>query len=646
MNRTGRSGKGSECWTRSGRPANTIHGPRHRWGLAVLVAVVLQGVVMGQQPPAQPAQPAAQPQAQPQQPARPADALSGKTRLPVLGIAPKPDVQTLEKYKPFVQEVVDPDNTLDLIQGRPRLIILKQVPVRVQIANPDTADWELITDRELSVLGKEQGTTVLNLWFTDPQDPNRQIILSYLVRVLPDPGVRERLEQIYKALEAEINQAFPDSWVCLALVGDKLVVSGQAKDVAEAAQILRIVSANAPTEEQAQQLPLESAYRTRVNEELGGLLTPGLADYLVAGSQNVINLLRIPGEQQVNLKVTVAEVNRAAARSIGMNFSLTNNDGLTYFSHGTGGLLAGVGGGGGGIGGGGGGLGFGLGGLGSGLGFGLLGGQGGQGGLGGGGLGLGAANIVGNLDNGQVRLAINALRSLGYARTLAEPNLTTLNGQPAQFLAGGQFPIPIVTGFTAAGLQGVAFVPFGVQLSFTPYITDRDRIRITVSANVSTRDVGAGSIIAGAAVPGLTTRTFMTTVELREGQTLAIAGLIQNNLGANADRIPLLGDLPIFGNLWKFDRLTAGEQELVVLITPELVHPLEPKEVPPLPGSDLFEPGDLEFYVLGRLESRRSYDYRSPVMNDLHRMWRYRQCENLYILGPHGHSESAGMPVK
>jgi pilus assembly protein CpaC len=426
--------------------------------------------------------------------------------------------------------------------------------------------------------------------------------------------------------------------VCLALVGDKLVVSGQAKDVAEATQILRIVAANAPTEETARTLPLERAERTVVNEELGGLVAPGLRDFLAAGGQNVINLLRIPGEQQVNLKVTVAEVNRAAARSIGMNFSLTNDNGVTYFSHNTGGLLAS-----GAFGGGLGGLGGGLGGLGFGaLGPGGFGGGLGAGGFGGGlGAGIGAGNLVGNLDNGQVRLAINALRSLGYARTLAEPNLTTLNGQPAQFLAGGQFPIPIVTGFTAAGLQGVAFVPYGVQLSFTPYITDRDRIRITVAGNVSTRDVAGGALIAGAAVPGLATRNFQTTVELREGQTLAIAGLIQNNVGANADRVPLLGDLPLFGNLWKFDRLTAGEQELVVLITPELVHPLEPKEVAALPGSDLFEPGDLEFYLLGRLESRRSYDYRSPVMNDLHRMLRYRQCENLYILGPHGHSVPA-----
>jgi pilus assembly protein CpaC len=192
----------------------------------------------------------------------------------------------------------------------------------------------------------------------------------------------------------------------------------------------------------------------------------------------------------------------------------------------------------------------------------------------------------------------------------------------------------------------VAFVPFGVQLAFTPYITDRDRIRLDIAAAVSTRDNSGGTAIGGSNVPGLNTRNFSTTVELREGQTLAVAGLIQNNLGATSDRVPGLGDLPIIGNLWKFDRITTGEQELVVLITPELVHPMEPKEIPPLPGSDLFEPGDLEFYLLGRLESRRSYDYRSTVMSDIHRMARYRHCENLYIIGPHGHAEPPPPPKR
>ena len=112
-----------------------------------------------------------------------------------------------------------------------------------------------------------------------------------------------------------------------------------------------------------------------------------------------------------------------------------------------------------------------------------------------------------------------------------------MNGQSANFQAGGQFPVPVVTRLRLRpALQGVSFVPYGVQLSFTPYITDRDRIRLNIAANVSTRDLAAGVTTSAApSVPGLTTRNFQTTVELREGQTLAVAGLIQNNLGADAN---------------------------------------------------------------------------------------------------------------
>jgi pilus assembly protein CpaC len=199
--------------------------------------------------------------------------------------------------------------------------------------------------------------------------------------------------------------------------------------------------------------------------------------------------------------------------------------------------------------------------------------------------------------------------------------------------------VPTITGFTAAGLQGVEFIPFGVLVSFTPQITDKDRIRLNVAAVVSAPDQNLQANVGGTNVPGLQTRNFQTTVELREGQTLAVAGLMATTLNTNTDRVPLIGELPLVGQIARFDRTSAGEQELVLLITPELVHPMEPKEVPPIPGSDLFEPGDLEFYLLGRLESRRTYDYRSTVMNDLHRMKLYRHCEQIFIIGPHGHSD-------
>ena len=181
-------------------------------------------------------------------------------------------------------------------------------------------------------------------------------------------------------------------------------------------------------------------------------------------------------------------------------------------------------------------------------------------------------------------------------------------------------------------------------MNFTPTITDRDRVRLQVKADVSTRDTSTGTMINGSAVSGLNTRNFNTTVEMREGQTLSVAGLIQNNLAMATNRLPFFGDIPILNRLTGLDQAQAGEQELVILVTPELVSPLNKKEVPKLPGSDLFEPSDLEFYFYGIVESRRSRDYRSPVMNDPHRMWQYHQCEKTYIFGPVGHTDDPNYP--
>ena len=553
--------------------------------------------------------PTPMPSALPPQPAVPR--LSRLGTPAQLGGTPVPSAEELDEYKQFVDRVVDPRNTLDLIEGRARLIVLKAVPTRTQIADDGVAVLRQLEPQgtQLTVIGRRTGTTVLNLWFTDPAAKDKEKVLSYLVRVLPDPEVKERQEANYKGLEAELNTAFPRSRVRLSLVGDKLMVSGQAHDIFEAAQILRILRANAPGADQEAgvvqagagrpgRIPLSAAGPTgNLADPTRPDLTPGLEEYQTAGGPSVINTLRIPGEQQVMLRVTVAEVNRAAARSIGLDFSLFNSTGTRVAANLTGQLAGQVA-----------------------------------------GAAAGAANLPISLDNGRVAVAINALRTLSYARSLAEPTLTAMNGQTATFLAGGQFPVPVLGGFGqtngGSGLQGVQFVPYGVQLGFSPIITDRDRVRLTVNATVSTRDLAAGATVAGANVPGLNSRTFSTTVELREGQTLAVAGLIQTNIGATASRVPLIGDLPIIGRAAGFQQATAGEQELVVLITPELVHPLDPGEHTPLPGCDLFEPGDVEFYLLGRLESRRTQDYRSPVMTDVHRMLKYRRCEQQYIVGP------------
>ena len=196
--------------------------------------------------------------------------------------------------------------------------------------------------------------------------------------------------------------------------------------------------------------------------------------------------------------------------------------------------------------------------------------------------------------------------------------------------------MPVVSGFgNNNGLQGVSFVPFGVQLNFTPFITDRDRIRLQLNANVSSRDVGVGTSIGGANVAGLNTRNVNTTVELRQGETLAVAGLIESNHGADATRTPLFGDVP-FLNPFSVNRHSAGEKELVIFITPELVRPLEAGESPLLPGSDILEPTDIEFYLFNRLEGRVG-PYRSAVRTDWGRIRNFEKVERALLNGPSGY---------
>jgi pilus assembly protein CpaC len=184
-----------------------------------------------------------------------------------------------------------------------------------------------------------------------------------------------------------------------------------------------------------------------------------------------------------------------------------------------------------------------------------------------------------------------------------------------------------------------------VQLTFTPFITDRDRVRLTLNAEISDRDLNvAPTIIGGAAIPTLMTRNFQTTVEMREGQTLAVAGLVENKLNTDSDRLPLLGQIPILNRLTGYDTTGNQEKELVVLVTPRLVRPMEHDQVPPLPGVDVLEPTDFEFYVLGRLESHTGCDYRSPVRTDLSRQEHYRYLEQKMLIGPSGPSVDLPAP--
>ena len=176
---------------------------------------------------------------------------------------------------------------------------------------------------------------------------------------------------------------------------------------------------------------------------------------------------------------------------------------------------------------------------------------------------------------------LKALESKGYFQSLAEPNLIAYNGQEASFLAGGEFPIPIVQGGANNSIS-VQFKEFGVRLAFTPTIAG-DVIRLKVEPEVSSLDFNNGITLQGFRIPALLTRRAETDVELRDGQSFAIAGLLNNITQEDTAAIPILSKLPIIGALFKSKADRAERTELMVLITPRLVRPLDPDEVPPLP---------------------------------------------------------------
>ena len=187
---------------------------------------------------------------------------------------------------------------------------------------------------------------------------------------------------------------------------------------------------------------------------------------------------------------------------------------------------------------------------------------------------------------------LRALQSRGGFQSLAEPNLIAYNGQEASFLAGGEFPVPVVQG--ATGTVTVIFKEFGIRLNFRPTIAG-DVIRLKVRPEVSSLDFANGITLEGFRIPALTTRRAETDVELRDGQSFAIAGLLNNIRQDDTAAVPLLSKLPIIGNLFKSKADRSEETELMVLITPRLVRPLNPDEVPPLPTSirPLIKRGDI-----------------------------------------------------
>ena len=288
----------------------------------------------------------------------------------------------------------------------------------------------------------------------------------------------------------------------------------------------------------------------------------------------VINLISVGSSQQVMLEVRFAEVNRTSGKEFGI--SAFGNSAGGSFSGAFGqsaSLTPGAGG----------------------IGIIKLDSITGQSGIFSQDISLGPLSLQGIL---------NAMEAKGFARTLAQPTLIALSGERASFLAGGEFPIPVAQSGGSSGANGsqaitVEFKTFGVSLAFTPTVLSDNTINLVVEPEVSEIDPTASLTLNGITIPGLRTRRVSTTLELRDGESFAIAGLLQQDTKVQISQMPLLGSLPIIGTLFRSTRYQKGETELLIVVTPRLVAPIKPSQVR-LPTDRVRDPSDVETFLLGQ----------------------------------------------
>lgn len=202
---------------------------------------------------------------------------------------------------------------------------------------------------------------------------------------------------------------------------------------------------------------------------------------------------------------------------------------------------------------------------------------------------------------------IKMLQQRGLFRSLAEPSLLAASGDSASFLAGGEFPYPVLQGGTASNAVTIQFKEFGIRLNFKPVITNSGMIRLQVRPEVSQLDFANATQIAGFLIPSLLARRAETTVELADGQTFAIAGLVDNSMAKAITKVPILGDIPILGYLFKSEEFRQNRTELLVLVTPRLVEPMD--EAPLLPTG---EPDTWQRNDELKIDEAEPYDWKQP----------------------------------
>ena len=430
--------------------------------------------------------------------------------------------------------------TLVVPMGRSELVVVPAEMAEVMIANPDVADVHVHGATRVSVIGKQIGRTNLRIF-----DADNHTLKAFDVMVGHD----------LTAIRQALKEFMPNERIGVELVNTNIALVGNVSSASAVDRAMQIV----------QQF---------VKEDGGNVATGGTG--AATSTSKILNLLQVTSGQQVMLRVRVGEIQRSALKEIGVSLNGAKLRGGAAFGGGTNAITTATA-------------------------------PGGPITLG------GAASAIGDTSFGfftgallgdtfNLSATLEALETDGVLKILAEPNLAALSGEKAEFLAGGEFPVPISQGDSDS--VSVEFKPFGVAVQFIPYVLSDNRIRLAVEPEVSEISEVDVVEINGSVVPSITTRRAKTTVELAPGESFMIAGLLRDQLNSTIRQIPGLSEIPILSALLRSSAYQRNETELVIAVTPYLVDPVKSGDIR-LP-TDHFRPAssmEMLFYgALGSLE--------------------------------------------
>ncbi|MGY3034379.1 pilus assembly protein CpaC [Bradyrhizobium sp. USDA 4354] len=455
----------------------------------------------------------------------------------------------------FVSEMSDVQR-VKVVVNKSRTFKVDTAFATIVAGSPDIVDVKSLSDHLIYVQGKQTGTTNVILL-----DSSMKQIGILDVEVVIDTG----------NLQQNIRTSTGGQGIRVSASEGQVVLSGTAADAVTAERAMAIATST------------------------------------VAKGGTVVNAMSVAAPQQVMLEVRFLEVTRDAGRDLGVNLYAANANGTNVGNTGRGGVVT------------------------SATGRRPIGGVNGPVGapptgslpvLATAGTLLGTAggiapvpfgslltSIVRTSNGGSVDLLISALETKGLARRLAEPNLTTLSGDAARFLAGGEFPVPIPN-TTATGFPTITidYKKFGVELAFVPTVLSRGVINLRVEPSVSELDFANAVTIQGTTVPALTRRDARTTVELRDGQSFAIAGLLQTRNRQDVSQLPWIGSVPVLGALFSSKSYQQEETDLVIIVTPRLVAPAAPGQQLASPLDSRLPANDVDFFLNGQMEVRKRYN--------------------------------------